>query len=189
MTTTEAHSFDLAEEMVQQLEQEFGPEVLRGELQKAFSGSAAGAPSEDQASSFFSDFGHRWMERVLELGEQYTDRTYEMLKETAKEIGALSFPFVPQRFIEIAYLSTQPIYTLPIVQNSARGLTFKMPFCGYFKVVKEAMGEEFATQLYCKGACLAACQRAFEHFGFDVGVTMDAIMPSDEYCQFSIRRA
>ncbi len=189
MTTTEAYSFDLAEEMVQQLEQEFGPEVLRGELQKAFSGGPAKVPSEAQANSFFTDFGRRWMERTLELGEQHTDRTYEVLKETAKRIEELSFPFVPQRFIEIAYLSTQPIYTLPISENGARGLTFKMPFCGYFKVVKEAMGEEFANQLHCKGACLAACQTAFGHFGFDVGVTMDATMPADEYCQFSIRRA
>lgn len=189
MTSAKPYSFDLAEEMVEKLEQEFGPEVLRGELQKAFGGGASGGPSEAQTESLFADFGRRWMERTLELGDQYTDRTYEVLKETAKEIGELSFPFIPQRFIEIAYLSTQPIYTVPIVENGARGLVFKMPFCGYFKVVKEAMGEEFANQLRCKGACLAACETAFGHFGFKVGVTMDAVMPADEYCQFSIRRA
>ncbi len=183
MTTTEGYSWDLAEEMVQQLEQEFGPDILRAELEKALEGGAA------EAESFFSDFGRRWMERTLELGEQHTDRTYEVLKQEAKRIKELQFPFLSQRFIEIAYLSTQPIYTVPIVENGAQGLTFKMPFCGYFKAIQESKGDEFANQLHCKGACEAACEVAFKHFGFDVGVTMGATMPADEYCQFSIRRA
>lgn len=188
MTSAETqYSFDLAEELVQQLEQEFGPEALQGELQKAFGGGDG--PQETQADRFFADFGRRWMQRTIELGEQYTDRAYETLKEAAKKVESLSFPFISQRFIEIAYLSTQPVYTLPIVENSGRGLTFRMPFCGYFKAIKEAMGEGFADRLHCKNACLAACQAAFEHFGFDVAVTMDAAVPEDEYCQFSIRRA
>ena len=191
MTSTESYTFDLAEEMVERLEQEFGPEVLREELQKAsVSGSAwAGMPRGLRFDGFFADFGRRWMERTLELGEEYTDRTYEVLKQAAKETGVLSFPFIPQRFIEIAYLSTQPIYSLPIVENSARGLTFKMPFCAYFKVVGEVMGVEFARELHCKNACLVACRTAFGHFGFNVGVTLEATMPADDYCQFSIRRA
>lgn len=188
MTATEAYSFDLAEELVEQLEQEYGPEALQGELQKALDGGTPGDVSEARARDFFGDFGRRWMERTLELGEQHTDRTYETLKQVAEQVGGLSFPFVPQRFIEIAYISTQPIYTLPIVENGALGLVFKMPFCGYQKAIGESMGEEFADQLHCKAACLMACQTAFEHFGFSVTVTMDATMPADEYCQFSIRR-
>lgn len=185
MTTTEGYSYDLAEEMVQQLEQEFGPDSLRGEMQKAFDGT----PAEEEAASFFSDFGRRWMERTIELGEQHTDRTYETLQKAAKGIEELRFPFLSQRFIEIAYLSTQPIYTVPISENGAQGLVFKMPFCGYFKAIQESQGEDFANQLYCKSACRTACEKAFQHFGFKVNVGMDATMPADEYCQFSIRKA
>ncbi len=188
MTSTETHSFDLAEELVQQLEQEFGPEALRGELQNAFNGETSRVPSGAETKELFADFGRRWMERTLELGEQHTDRTYEVLKQAAERISELTFPFLSQRFIEIAYLSTQPVYTLPIVENGARGLVFKMPFCGYFTVVKEAMGEKFANELHCKSACLAACDKAFEHFGFKVDVKMDAAVPAEDYCQFSIRR-
>ena len=193
MTSAEAHSFDLAEEMVQQLEQEYGPEVLRGELEKALAGGGAGVgvglPRGLRFDRFFADFGRRWMERTLELGERYADRTYQVLRQAAKETEELSFPFIPQRFIEIAYLSTQPIYTVPIVENGARGLVFKMPFCGYFKVIQEVAGEEFARELHCKNACLVACRTAFGRFGFNVGVTLEATMPADEYCQFAIRRA
>ena len=183
--TAEARPFDLAEEMVQQLEQEYGPEALSGEMKKAFNGT----PAKGEAESFFSDFGRRWMERSIELGEEHTDQTYETLKKAAKGIKELEFPFLSQRFIEIAYLSTQPIYTVPISENGAKGLVFKMPFCGYFKAIRESQGEDFANQLHCKSACVAACEKAFEHFGFNVKVGMDATMPADEYCQFSIRRA
>lgn len=188
-TDTKGRSWDLAEEMVQQLEQEFGPDALREELQKVAGDSPGGAPDGKQAGAFFSDFGRRWMERVLEVGEKHPDRTYEVLQEAAKGIEELRFPFLSQRYIEIAYLSTQPIYSVPIAENGTQGLTFKMPFCGYFKAIQESIGEEFANQLHCKSACIAACEVAFKHFGFDVGVTMGATMPADEYCQFRVARA
>ena len=172
------YSFDPDEEMVAQLEREFGPETLRSELKKA---------PKPSAGSFFADFGRRWMERTIDLGERHSDRSYEVLKTAAAKTGSLSFPFIPERFIEIAYLGTQPIYTVPIVENSARALVFKMPFCAYFTVIREEMGEAFAGELRCRDACLTACRTAFQHFGFNVSVAMDATMANGEYCQFSIR--
>ena len=136
MTSSETYSFDLNEEMVQRLEQEFGPEALRNEIKRV--GNAG------ITEAFFGDFGKRWMGRTLELGEQYGDRTYEVLKAAVEKTGTLAFPFIPERFVEIAYLSTQPIYTVPIVENGAAGLVFKMPFCSFYKVIKEEMGDEFA---------------------------------------------
>ncbi len=185
MTESISYPFDLAEEMINQLEQEFGPDALGKEMESSFDG----VPDAAAATQFFEDFGRRWMERSIELGEQYPDRTYEMLQETAKEIPEMRFPFISERYIEIGYLCTQPIYEVPITENGASGLVFKMPFCGYYKTIQESQGEEFANQLHCKGACLAACEKAFEHFGHDVKVGMDSTMPADGVCQFSIRKA
>ena len=112
-----------------------------------------------------------------------------MLKAAAEKTGTLAFPFIPERYVEIAYLSTQPIYTVPIVENGAGGLVFKMPFCSFYKVIKEEMGDELARGLPCREACLGACRLAFERFGFNVSVGMDATMPADEHCQFAIRPA
>lgn len=179
MTTEAKPAFDLNEEMVETIEREFGPEALRREVQ------AAKATGLDEA--FFAGFGRRWMERALELGELYSDRTYEVLKGAVAKTGHFAFPFIPERFIEIAFLSVQPIYTLPVVENGAAGLVFKMPFCEYYKTVREEAGDEFAAKLPCKAACLAAWRLAFERFGFGVNVSMDATMPVDEYCQFAIR--
>lgn len=179
MTSTAGYTWDLAEEMITRLESEFGPEALRAGLR------AAAGPRD----AFFADFGRRWMERTLELGEKYSDRTYEVLKAAAAKTGSLAFPFIPERFVEIAYLATQPIYTLPVVENGARGLVFRVPFCDYVKTVREELGEEEAALLPCKEACLAACRLAFERFGFNVRVGMDAAVPKDDYCQFSVRPA
>lgn len=185
MSETISYPFDLAEEMVSELEQDFGPDALGKEMANSFDGE----PDAATATQFFEDFGRRWMARSIELGEQYPDRTWEMLQETAKEIPEMRFPFLAERYIEIAYLCTQPIYMVPIVANGAPGLVFKMPFCGYFKTIQESQGEEFANQLYCKGTCLKACEMAFNHFDQDVKVSMDTTMPADGVCQFSIRKA
>ena len=179
------YSFDLDEEMVQQLGAEFGPESLKKEMAKAL-----GDKADDAATTrFFEDFGRRWMERSIELGEEHPDRTYEVLKETIKKIPEYSFPFISQRYIEIAYLCTQPIYTVPIAENGMTGLVYKMPFCGYHSAIQEAKGEEFADQLQCKGICLSACEKAFNHFGHEVRISMDTTMTDDGVCQFSVRKA
>jgi hypothetical protein len=180
MTTDAARAFDLNEQMVETLEREFGPEALRKGLQTA-------KPAD--LNAFFADFGRRWMERVLELGETYDDRTYQVLRAAVAKTGHFGFPFVGERFIEIAYLSTQPVYTLPIVENGARGLIFKMPFCGFHKVLREELGDDVAAKLHCKAACLNACDLAFARKGFKVNVEMEATMPVEEYCQFAVRLA
>jgi len=184
MSESISYPFDLAEEMVTQLEQEFGPEALGKEMANSFDGE----PDAAAAKQFFEDFGRRWMTRSIELGEQYPDQTWEKLQETAKRIPQMRFPFLAERYIEIAYLCTQPIYMLPIVENGAPGLVFKMAFCGYFNAIQETQGEEFANQLHCKGACLEACGKAFEHFEQDVNIGIDSTMPADGVCQFSIRK-
>jgi hypothetical protein len=180
MTSEVAQAFDLNEEMVKTIEKEFGPDALRKEIQAA-------KPTDNEA--FFADFGRRWMERTLELGEKYGDRTYEVLKEAVAKTGHYAFPFISERFVEIAYLGTQPIYTLPVVENGAGGLVFKMPFCEFYKVTREELGEDAAARLDCKAGCLNACRLAFEEKGFKVSVGMDATMPANEYCQFAIRPA
>jgi hypothetical protein len=174
--------------MIKMIHEEFDPE----KVSTAYAELVKKTPADklpEAAKKFFEDWGKRWMNRSLELGEKYTDRTYEVLRDAADKTGVLAFPLIPERFVEIAYLSTQPIYTVPIVENGARGLTFKMAFCDYYKGFREKAGEEVTDTLHCKHMCLAACRTAFESFGFKVNVGMDYTMPADGFCQFSIRRA
>jgi len=95
---------------------------------------------------------------------------------------------VPQRFVEISYLTTQPIYTLPIVQNNGEKLIYKLAMCDTFKAIKENCGEESANSLPCRHACLSALETLFKDLKIDVSTGMDATMPKDDFCQFSATR-
>ena len=189
MTTQPAASFDLAEELITTLRQEFAAERLVDQLQQALAG--ASPPQQARAAQrFFTQWGRRWMGRTLELGERHTDRPYELLKSVVQRTGGyLAFPLLAERFIEIAYLSTQPVYAIPIVENGARALVFKVPACNYHKAIQEKMGQAMAGMLFCRYGCVSACETAFRHFDIAVNVQQDATLPKEGFCQFSIRRA
>ncbi len=185
MNDLTGYTFDLAEGMVNQIEEEFGPESLTKQMAGAFDGT----PDKAAAEKFFTDFGRRWMELSIELGEKNMDRTYEVLLATAEQIPEMRFPFIAQRYIEIAYLSAHPIYTVPITENGVQGIVFKMPFCGYYTAIQDALGDDFADELHCTAICDAACKRAFEFSGDEVAIDMESTMDEDGLCQFRIKKA
>jgi hypothetical protein len=177
-------SFDLADEMIDAIKGEFEPHEAVEKLAPLVAGKPIDE-AERVARAYFADYGRRWMDRTLELGEKHTDRTYEVLKAAAEKTGELTFPFIPERFIEIAYLSTQPIYSLPIVENGHRAFSFKMVFCDTIGALREQCGDELADRLPCSEGCLAATRRAFEAHGLTVDVTQDASLATGEFCQFT----
>lgn len=187
MTAEQGLSFDLDEGMLRQLRTDFGPAALRAELDRALK-EPGPADAPTRASDLFAAFGEHWMRAALELGEKHSDHTYEVMKRAQEQTGSIAFPYFPQRFIEIAYLGTQSFQALPVVENSARALTFRVPSCDFYDAIVEGRGEEFARKLHCRQACLTACQTAFGHFGFQVTVEMQAALPGDGFCQFNVRQ-
>jgi hypothetical protein len=190
MTTSEraAYTFDLAEEMIEELAEEFAPAKAVEELGPLIEHKQA-EEADPIARAHFEDYGRRLMERTLALGEKYPDRTYEVMLAVEGRTGNDGWPSVAQRPLEIALLGSQPIYTLPIVENSAYRFTWKLAFCETYKQLEERIGGETAARLPCQAGCIAATKRAFAEFGFDVEVIVDARMPDDEYCQFTAPRA
>jgi hypothetical protein len=177
-------TFDLNEGMIKAIGEEFKVQ----QIVDMFAEASKGKTDEDfdpVASDVFGQYGRNLMKRVLELGEKHTDRTYETLKKVIEKTGCHYFPLVPQRFVEIAYLSTQPIYTLPIVQNNAEKLTYKLAMCDTYKSLKEKCGKAAADLLPCKNACLGALETLFRDLNIDVTIGMDATMPANDFCQFS----
>ncbi len=180
-------NFDLADEMVDRIKSEFDPHDAVAELAPKIAGKSTDEAVK-VANAYFKDYGQRWMDRTVELGNQYRDRTYEALIAAAAKTGELAFPFIPERFVEIAYLSTQPIYSLPITENTSRAFTYKMVFCDTIEALREQCGDEVANRLPCSQGCLTAAARAFSANGFDVEVTQDASLVDGEFCQFTVRR-
>ena len=179
------YSFELNKEMMAELAEEFDVEALATDFAKAVDGKS-GDEAAAEAERFFTDFGTRWIKKSHKLGEEYPDRTYEVLRGAVDHTGVYNFPFMLQRFIEIAYLSIMEIFTLPILQNSYDRLAYKMVDCPMFKALVEKCGQGVANQLPCRHACLTACTTVARHFGVDVATEMQGTTPKDGHCQFSM---
>jgi len=179
------YSYELNEEMLEQLRNEFEPSKIVTEFCK----EAAGKKSEEIeeiAKAVFNEYGKNWMKKVLQLGEEYPDRTYEVIKETVDQTGDLFFPLIPQRFIEIAYLSTQEFLKLDIIENWAQRIVYQVPNCYMFRQLQEQCGDDVAELMPCKGACLTGLEALFKDLDLEVTIGMDAETAKDGICQFRI---
>ena len=72
-------SFELNEEMLNTIEDEFSPEKIASRLADAVAGKS---PEEVDGigEEMFTRYGADLMKRSYELGEEYPDRTYEVIK-------------------------------------------------------------------------------------------------------------
>ncbi|MBW2324083.1 MAG: hypothetical protein JRF41_11315 [Deltaproteobacteria bacterium] len=155
------YSYELNPDMLKLLREEFDVDKVTSKFTEAIKGKSAGE-IEAEGKAIFEEYGRNWIRQSQKLGEEYPDRTYEVLLEAIDKTGGyLRFALAPQRFLEIAYLSTQEISILP----------------------------EVANLLPCRHACLTACETLHRDLGIDALVQMEAQIPKDGYCQFAARRA
>jgi len=183
------YSFDLNQDMVDMIRAEFSAEVVADKLAEAIKGKDK-ADIEKVASALFEDLGRAWMQKTIQLGEEYSDRTIEMVLESVDRQGNqfLLWPHVPQRFVEIAYLSTQKFLKVPIVLNSVDVLAYRIPQCALFAEVKEKCGEEVANLMTCQNYCMTALETLRKDLELDVITEMLASTAKDDFCEFSMRK-
>ena len=181
------YSYNLNEEMLQTLAGEFSPEKAASGLADAIQGKG---PDEIEAAgtAMFEEFGRKWIRRAYELGDQYPDRTYEMIRDFGERTGEFIFPFVGQRAIEIAYLSTMEQYVMPIEENNQYKLVYRVEDCKIYSAVKEKCGAETADLLTCRQGCLAAAETVFADLDKKVVVETLSETPKDGFCRFSITK-
>jgi len=187
MVDKKEYSFELHEEMLSLVEKEFLPQDIAAKLAVAIKEKPS-TEIPELGKQVFAEYGRRWGQRVLESGESYMDRTYEILRQAIDETGIAAFPLIPQRFIEIAYLSTQRISTLPIVQNNVSRIIFRIENCRTYQAIVEQCGEEAARLLTCRHGCLTLCDGIMEGLGIKgIEAEMLAKTPDDGHCQFVLR--
>jgi len=183
------YSFELNPEMMAALAEEFDVDKLTSDFAEAVEGKS-GDEVEAEAETFFADYGRRWIRKSLKLGEEYPDRTYEVLLEAIDKTGGyLRFALVPQRFLEIAYLATQEITHLWVIENNTHRLVYRMAECLIYEKLKERCGDEVAESLPCRHACTTACEVLHRDLEIDATIQMQASMPKDGHCQFAALRA
>lgn len=185
----EKYSFELNEEMLALLAKEFNIEKLVKNFAQAISGKHS--PQVDGiAKEIFTRYGVDWIRRSRQLGDEYPDRTYEVLLEAIDSTGGhLRFPLLPQRVLEIAYASTQDLVLLPVYENSPKRLVYRVEECQVFQALKKECGENTANTLPCRYACLSACRALFDDLDYpEVLISMEASTNKGGYCHFAIAR-
>jgi len=182
------YSFELPDEVVTLLENDFSYDKATTKFAEAIANKPKGE-IESIGKKFWQEYGRDWIKRAYQLGEEYPDRTYEVLLEAADRSGGYGrFPHAPQRVIEFAYLSSMGVFTLPVIENNQYRLIYKMPECPTFKAIGEKAGEEVANLFLCSQGCLTAAETLLRDLGIDALVEMEGTMPKDGFCQFAIRR-
>ena len=178
----EKYNFGLDEEMVKELSEEFAPRnfVKTLKLSKPH--------SIEDARASLEEYGRELARRSIEKGEKKIDRVYRVMKKAMEKTGEMKFPFIPQRYLEIAYLSIQPFRRLRIVANSSRILSYRLNECSLYKAIEEQYGKEAANKMVCKSACFALIEEILSHFDFDIKPSLEASMADDGKCQFRIER-
>jgi hypothetical protein len=81
MEAKKEYSFELHDEMLNLIETEFSPQDIATKLADGVKGKTD-AEIPGIGEELFQDYGDRWAKRVIDLGESYMDRTYEILRES-----------------------------------------------------------------------------------------------------------
>lgn len=182
-----SYSFDLNEDMIGYLRKEFDPRKIVNDFAKAVAGKKV-TEIDKIAKEIFTKYGEQWMKKAIQLGEEYPDRTYEVLKEVIDETGESFFPHVHQRLLEIAYLSIQKFRHLPFLENYRSRILYQIPDCNMFRLIKENCGQEVAKLTPCRYACLQGLETLRADLGVDVVAEMVADTAEKGYCEFSLKK-
>jgi len=183
------YSFDLNEDIVKLLREEYDAGIVSSKLAEAIKGKAKGE-IEKIGGALFEELGESLMRRTIQLCEEYSDRTIEVVRETVDRQGNqfLLFPHLPQRYVEVAYLGTQEFLKVPITLNNMEVLEYRIPQCALFKQLKEKCGDEVVNLMTCKNYCLNALETVRNDLEMDVIISMAKSTAKDDYCEFSMKK-
>jgi hypothetical protein len=183
------YSFDLNEDMVPMIRKDFDPDKVSDALVAAVKGKSK-AEAHKAAEAFFKEMGEKWMRKTIQLGDEYFDRTIEMVLETVDRQGKqfMIFPHVLQRYVEIAYLATQDFLKVPITLNNMEELSYRIPKCALYKKIGEKAGEDFAKLMTCKDYCLSALAVAQKQTNVDVLIDQPMETAKEGFCEFTMHK-
>jgi hypothetical protein len=177
-------SFELNEDMLGILKKEFDVK----EVVDHFERSIAEKDPDEANQDVFDKYGQSLAHRALQLGDEYSDRTYEVMLEMIDRTGSYKFPLLPQRFLEIAYLSIQDLFAFPVHINSNDILCYEIVDCKVFEELKSKCPGKTLDEVPCKAACINLIKTIVGHFDLDVNI--DAINEplENKRCVFTIHK-
>ncbi|MHB1126688.1 MAG: hypothetical protein ACYC2T_06970 [Bacillota bacterium] len=132
---------------------------------------------------FFGAYGAGLIEKSIELGNQYRDRTAELIDEVARKTGVV-FPAVPQRHLEAALLATRPTDKWQLNECNQKRIVYTVNQCSVYNALKEATGDVAEKALPCSSGCLSTLNTLFNKLDLNVKVEMEQKICQDGACKF-----
>lgn len=113
------------------------------------------------------------------------DRTGELVYQVAEKTGVV-FPSIPQRLIELAFMSTRAEDKLAIPVSTSRMLTLRVSTCAAFNGLKSRLGEEKVEGLPCRHGCIANSSHLFSILNIPIELKNTAKINEKGYCEFTL---
>lgn len=170
------YEYDLDDRLLAGLREEFEPKTFIKSLAKQL----ATVPENEQVTVYLQllkTYAHDLAKRTIELGNKYKDRTAEVIEEVAAKTG-ISFPSLPQRFLEIAMLATRPEDKWKINEASTKRFIFTVNSCTFRQALVEELGHTYS----CHEGCLTLLETIYHELNLEVEVSFNFIEGSG--CRF-----
>ncbi len=118
--------------------------------------------------------------------KNHMDRTGDIIYQVAEKTG-IKFPSIPQRLIELGFMSTRPHDRLAIPVSTPKVLTIRASACAAYVQLKSRLGEEKAKDLPCKYGCIANSKILFDELNIPVELESRTNMHEKGYCEFTFQ--
>jgi hypothetical protein len=112
------------------------------------------------------------------------EHTGEITYQVAEKTG-IRFPSVPQRLLELGFMSTRPLDRLSVIESNPKTLVLRIPTCTAYAEIKQRLGEEKTKDLPCRYGCLANSKMLFDQLGIATQSKMTAKANEKGFCEFT----
>lgn len=123
---------------------------------------------------------------LVDSEKDHMDRGGEIIHQVAERTG-IKFPSIPQRLIELGFMSTRAQDKLAISVSTSKTLTLRVSACAAYDELKSKLGEEKAKDLPCKYGCLANSKILFDKLNIPVELEGSADINEKGYCEFTFQ--
>ncbi|WXG45899.1 MAG: hypothetical protein WED05_04385 [Candidatus Atabeyarchaeum deiterrae] len=139
---------------------------------------------ESAAEQVLGKYSQELSKALVESAKEPFERTGQLIYQVAEKTG-VKFPSIPQRLVELGFMSTRPQDRLVVPISTLTMLSLRVTTCAAYTELKNKLGERMARDLPCKYGCLASSKSLFDQLGIATHSKTEAVVNEKGYCEFS----
>jgi hypothetical protein len=138
---------------------------------------------ENVAKQLLGEYLQNLSSSLVRYEKDSLDRTGEIMYQVAEKTG-VRFPSIPQRLIELAFISTRSQDKLLVSTATTEEIVFRVSPCITYSELKKSLGEEKARDMPCRYGCIANSKILFDELKIAVKSETRARISDAGYCEF-----